>query len=89
MGIVQKDHEGRQKEMNENEMTYEEFQQILKDAEVSTEFESILNKIVGYYYRISDECVADGHRSLAKDYMKKGNAIYNALDQRGYYDEYK
>lgn len=75
--------------MSKGKMTLEEFQQILKDAEVSVEFESILNKIAGYHYRISDECAADGHASLAKDYMKKGNAIYNALDQRGYYDEDK
>lgn len=72
--------------MNESKMTLEEFRQILKDAEVSADFESLLNKLVSYYYRISDECFVDGHKSIAKDYMKKGNAIYNTLDQRGYYD---
>ncbi len=70
-------------------MTLDEFQQILKDVEVSADFESILNKMVGYFYRVSDECVADGHEVLAKDYMKKGNAIFNILEQRGYYDKDK
>lgn len=75
--------------MSKGKMTLDEFQQILEDAEISTDFESILNKIAGYHYRISDECVADGHGSLARDYMKRGNVIYNALEQRGYYDEDK
>jgi hypothetical protein len=75
--------------MNKGKMTLEEFQQILKDAEISTDFESILNALTGYFYRLSDESIADGYESLSKMYMIKGNRIYNALDQRGYYDEDK
>lgn len=73
--------------MNKGKMTLEEFQQILKDAEISEDFESILNKISGYFYRLSDESIANGYESLSKLYMVKANKIYNALDQRGYYDE--
>lgn len=75
--------------MNESKMTLEEFQQILKDAEIRKEFESILNALAGYFYRLSDESSADGYESLSKMYMLKANKIYNALDLRGYYDEDK
>lgn len=82
-------NERRQKEMSKGKMTFEEFQQILKDANISTEFESILNALTGYFYRLSDESISKGHESLSKMYMVQANKIYNALDQRGYYDEDK
>ena len=75
--------------MSKGKMTLEEFQQILKDANISTEFESILSKLSGYMYKLSDDFVVNGYDSVSRDYIRKGNVIFNALDQRGYYDEDK
>ena len=75
--------------MSRRKMTLEEFQQILEDAKVSTDFESILNKLVRYFYRASDESAADGHTAISGYYMRQGNSIYNILYRRGYYDEDK
>lgn len=73
--------------MSEGKMTLKEFKQILTDAEISTDFESILNYLSGYFYRVSDECYIDNHMELHKKYMSQGNVLYKALEERGYYDD--
>lgn len=75
--------------MSKGKMTLEEFQQILKDANISTEFESILSKLSGYMYKLSDDFAVNGCDAVSRDYIRKGNVIFNALDQRGYYEEDK
>lgn len=75
--------------MSKGQMTLEEFQQILKDANISTEFESILSKLSGYMYKLSDDFVVNGCDVVSRDYIRKGNIIFNALDKRGYYDDDK
>lgn len=75
--------------MSKGKMTLEEFQQILKDAGLSTEFESILSKMCGYMYKLADNCAINGCDAISRDYIRKGTIIFNALDKRGYYDEDK
>ena len=73
--------------MSKGKMTLEEFQKILEDAGISPDFESILNTFSGYFYKMSDIAAVNGYPEESKAFMKKGDLIFNALDQRGYYDK--
>ena len=70
-------------------MTAKEFEKILDDAEVYFDcygYEGILNIISIFFEDESKEAMSKGHVTYANGLMRRSDALYDALEARGYYD---
>ena len=73
-------------------MTNKEFKQILENAGVRFEilgYEGVLNEMSGRYRQLANELESRGYASAALKFRESADIIYDALDARGVYDDYK
>ena len=72
------------------QMTCKEFKQILNESGMSFEcfgWEGILNALSGWNRQCAKDMRSHGLNAGADKLQEEADAMYDALDARGYYDE--